>query len=109
MKLTGKNVMVTGGAGFIGSHLLDRITEENPANLIVVDSFFLGNERNLTETRRACPDLKLYRMDASNLAAIGDQDYALHNTIISHDDGDFACIAGGVYISGDVQIGHSAI
>lgn len=70
MKLTQKNVMVTGGAGFIGSHLVDRIARENPANLIVVDSFFLGREENLIEARKVYPNLKLYRMDASNLAAM---------------------------------------
>ncbi|MFN8380548.1 MAG: NAD-dependent epimerase/dehydratase family protein [Anaerolineales bacterium] len=70
MKLTNKNVMVTGGAGFIGSHLADRISKENPANLIVVDSFFLGNEDNLIKARKSFPELKLYRMDASNLAAM---------------------------------------
>lgn len=62
--------MVTGGAGFIGSHLVDRIARESPANLIVVDSFFLGNEENLIEARKTFPGLKLYRMDASNLAAM---------------------------------------
>jgi UDP-glucose 4-epimerase len=70
MKLTKKNVLVTGGAGFIGSHLVDRIARENPANLVVVDSFFLGREENLIEARKAYPNLKLYRMDASNLAAM---------------------------------------
>jgi UDP-glucose 4-epimerase len=70
MKLTQKNVLVTGGAGFIGSHLVDRIARDNPANLVVVDSFFLGREENLIEARKAYPDLKLYRMDASNLAAM---------------------------------------
>ena len=62
--------MVTGGAGFIGSHLVDRIARDNPANLVVVDSFFLGREENLIEVRKAYPDLKIFRMDASNLAAM---------------------------------------
>ncbi len=70
MKLKGKNVLVTGGAGFIGSHLVDRIVEENPAELVVVDSFFLGREENLAKAREAYPGLKLFRMDASNLAAM---------------------------------------
>ncbi len=70
MKLKGKNVLVTGGAGFIGSHLVNRIVMEDPANLVVVDNFFLGKEENLVEARRLCPDLKLYRMDASDLAAM---------------------------------------
>jgi UDP-glucose 4-epimerase len=70
MKLKGKHVLVTGGAGFIGSHLVDRLAKESPASLVVVDSFFLGREQNLTEARKICPDLKLFRMDASNLAAM---------------------------------------
>jgi UDP-glucose 4-epimerase len=70
MKLTQKNVLVTGGAGFIGSHLVDRIARDNPANLVVVDSFFLGREENLIEVRKAYPDLIIFRMDASNLAAM---------------------------------------
>ena len=70
MKLHDKNILVSGGAGFIGSHLVDRIARENPKILIVVDSFFLGREENLIEARKAFPNLKLYRMDASNLAAM---------------------------------------
>ncbi|MBE2182006.1 MAG: NAD-dependent epimerase/dehydratase family protein [Anaerolineae bacterium] len=68
MSLAGKSVLVTGGAGFIGSHLVDRIIQDAPANLVVVDNFFLGSESNLIEARRAFPALKVYRLDASDLA-----------------------------------------
>jgi UDP-glucose 4-epimerase len=70
MKLRGRHILVTGGAGFIGSHLVDRLSREEPASLVVVDSFFLGREENLVEARQAFPGLKLFRMDASNLAAM---------------------------------------
>ncbi|MBN1306088.1 MAG: NAD-dependent epimerase/dehydratase family protein [Anaerolineales bacterium] len=70
MNLKGKNVLVTGGAGFIGSHLVDRLITEEPEKLVVVDSFFLGTEKNLSEAYKAFPALKLYRMDASNLASM---------------------------------------
>lgn len=63
---------MTGGAGFIGSHLVDRIIEENPANLIVVDNFFLGNLANLAEARNSFQDLRIYRLDASDLSAMQD-------------------------------------
>jgi nucleoside-diphosphate-sugar epimerase len=41
-----KRVLVTGGAGFIGSHLCDRLLERG-CDLIVLDDFSSGNERNL--------------------------------------------------------------
>ncbi|MFH1326493.1 MAG: NAD-dependent epimerase/dehydratase family protein [Candidatus Falkowbacteria bacterium] len=40
-----KNVLVAGGAGFIGSHLCDRLIEDN--KVICIDSFITGNERNI--------------------------------------------------------------
>lgn len=70
MKLAGKNVMVTGGAGFIGSHLVDKLISCNPAKIVVVDNYFLGNEENLTNAYEECSDLKEYRLDASNLPAM---------------------------------------
>lgn len=65
-------MLVTGGAGFIGSHLVDRLIAESPKRIIVVDNFFLGNERNLLDARAAYPDLEVLRLDASNLAAMQD-------------------------------------
>ncbi len=34
-----KQYLVTGGAGFIGSHVVDRLLEQNPAKVIVLDNF----------------------------------------------------------------------
>ena len=34
-----RRILVTGGAGFIGSHLVDRILREEPARIVVVDNF----------------------------------------------------------------------
>jgi UDP-glucuronate decarboxylase len=39
-------VLVTGGAGFLGSHLCERLLSEN-ANVICVDNFFTGAKRNI--------------------------------------------------------------
>lgn len=70
MRLRGRSVLVTGGAGFIGSHLVDRLTREEPGKLVVVDNFFLGHEENLATARNAYPDLTVLRLDASDLAAM---------------------------------------
>jgi nucleoside-diphosphate-sugar epimerase len=42
------HILVTGGAGFIGSHLVDRLVAEG-AHVIVVDNFITGNKKNLTK------------------------------------------------------------
>ena len=44
-----KNVLVTGGAGFIGSHLCDEILKNHPRSLTILDNMSLGNLRNLDE------------------------------------------------------------
>lgn len=64
--LTGKSVLVTGGAGFIGSHLVDRIAVERPSRLVVLDNLYLGRESNLTDARLRFPELHFYREDATD-------------------------------------------
>jgi UDP-glucuronate decarboxylase len=39
-------VLVTGGAGFVGSHLCERLLNEG-ANIICVDNYFTGTRRNI--------------------------------------------------------------
>ncbi|MFN5553565.1 MAG: NAD-dependent epimerase/dehydratase family protein, partial [Hyphomonadaceae bacterium] len=41
-----KRVLVTGGAGFLGSHLCERLLESG-AEVICVDNFFTGTRRNV--------------------------------------------------------------
>jgi UDP-glucose 4-epimerase len=46
MELSGKQVLVTGGAGFIGSELVRRLVEAN-AEVVVVDNLVNGRRENL--------------------------------------------------------------
>lgn len=43
----GKTVLVTGGAGFIGSHLVDRLISDGVNQVIIVDNLFLSSENNI--------------------------------------------------------------
>ena len=45
--INNSTILVTGGAGFIGSNLIDRLINENAKEVIVVDNLFNGNEDNL--------------------------------------------------------------
>lgn len=47
--LGNEKVLVTGGAGFIGSHLVDRLVEEN-ADVTVLDNLSTGRKENLTQS-----------------------------------------------------------
>jgi UDP-glucose 4-epimerase len=68
--LAGTSVVVIGGAGFIGSHLVDRIVDEGPARLTVVDNLFLGREEYLSAARRRFADLRFVHHDATDLEAM---------------------------------------
>jgi UDP-glucuronate decarboxylase len=41
-----KKILVTGGAGFVGSHLVDKLMMEGH-EVIVVDNFFTGQKKNI--------------------------------------------------------------
>jgi len=43
---TSKRILVTGGAGFLGSHLCDRLIDQGH-DVLCVDNFFTGSKRNV--------------------------------------------------------------
>ena len=42
-----KTIIVTGGAGFIGSNLCEILTNDNNNNVICVDNLLTGNIKNI--------------------------------------------------------------
>ncbi|CAM6087304.1 unnamed protein product [Calypogeia fissa] len=54
-------VVVTGGAGFVGSHLVDRLMERGDS-VIVLDNFFTGRKENL-QKHYGDPRFELIRHD----------------------------------------------
>ena len=51
--LSGQTILVTGGAGFIGSHLVDRLLREGAREVVVIDNLFTGDEDNLASDRKS--------------------------------------------------------
>jgi UDP-glucuronate decarboxylase len=58
-----QRVMVTGGAGFLGSHLIDRLIEAGHY-VICLDNYFTGHKRNL-EHLHGHPHLETLRHDVT--------------------------------------------
>ena len=56
-----KNILVTGGAGFIGSHLCDKLLEQG-SHVICLDNFFTGSRKNVTHLL-GNPEFELIRHD----------------------------------------------
>ena len=56
-----KKVLVTGGCGFLGSHLVDRLLERGN-HVIAVDNLFTGSEQNISQ-HKSNPNLMFLRCD----------------------------------------------
>ena len=49
MDLRGKRLLVIGGAGLVGSHLVEQLTETDAGEIIIYDNFYRGRRENLRE------------------------------------------------------------
>jgi len=62
VNLQGKRLMVIGGAGFVGSHIVDQLLAEQPAEVIVYDNFVRGTRANV---QQAASDPRVRVVNAS--------------------------------------------
>jgi dTDP-glucose 4,6-dehydratase len=72
-----KRVLITGGAGFLGSHLCDRFLAEG-YKVIAMDNLLTGSLKNIEHLFKE-KDFEFYHNDVSKFVHIsGDLDYILH-------------------------------
>jgi len=82
MKLEGSKVLVSGGAGHIGSHIVDELLAKNVEKVIVYDNLAEGRVSNLQNDAR----IELIRRDIRDYEdlsiAMKDVDYVFHTASI---------------------------
>lgn len=72
-----KNVLITGAAGFLGSHLCDRFIKEG-YSVIAMDNFITGDKKNLQHLE-SHPNFHFIKHDVTKFIKIeGYLDYILH-------------------------------
>ncbi|WP_109832837.1 UDP-glucuronic acid decarboxylase family protein [Reichenbachiella versicolor] len=75
--MTKKRVLITGGAGFLGSHLCDRFLAER-CHVIAMDNLITGSLENIEHLFHR-EDFEFYHHDVSKFVHVsGDLDYILH-------------------------------
>ncbi len=72
-----KRILITGGAGFLGSHLCERFIKEG-FHVIAMDNLITGDLRNIEHLFKH-PDFEFYHHDVSNFVHVpGELHYILH-------------------------------
>ena len=84
VKLSGKKILITGGAGFIGSNLCESLLDLNN-EVVCLDNFTTGKRENLTSFLKN-PNFTLIEGDIRNLqdcmSATKEVDYVLHQAAL---------------------------
>lgn len=63
MNYVRKRVMVTGGAGFLGSHLCERLVEQGH-DVLCIDNYYTGRRDNIAHLQD-CPNFEMMRHDVT--------------------------------------------
>jgi UDP-glucose 4-epimerase len=80
-KITNSKIFITGGAGFIGSYVVEQLLEHSPARICILDNFIRGSHENMKNFSNN-PIVKFVEGDIRNEAlleeCIKDSDYVYH-------------------------------
>ena len=72
-----KNILITGGLGFIGSHIADELIEDN--EVTIIDNLSTGNMKNLKNPEHANLKIAIDDLSTANLdELLEDIDYIFH-------------------------------
>ena len=80
MSVAGRKFIVIGGAGFIGSHVVERLLQEKAAKVTVFDNFSSGRKWHL-EHGRIQPRLRVMRGDVADLPVLANAMKG-HDTVV---------------------------
>ncbi|MGG1690850.1 NAD-dependent epimerase/dehydratase family protein [Heyndrickxia ginsengihumi] len=72
-----EKVLVTGGAGFIGSHIVEAL-QQNQYEVIVIDNFSTGHHRNIADLSVNVHKCDITNPEVINLIASIKPDYIIH-------------------------------
>ena len=78
VRFSGARVLVVGGAGFVGSNLVNQILEQDPREIIVVDNLISSDVSNIPSDSRVRFVFGSITDDRILAALPGDLDYAFH-------------------------------
>ncbi|MDQ3973177.1 MAG: NAD-dependent epimerase/dehydratase family protein [Actinomycetota bacterium] len=76
--LAGRAVAITGGAGFIGSHLTEQVLEAGASSVTVIDDLSTGSASNLAACGTAARLVEGDVLQADKLACLAEADLVFH-------------------------------
>ena len=80
-KVKGSTILVTGGAGFIGSYVIEQLLPLQPKKIIIIDNFIRGSKENMKSFFNN-PVIEFHKGDMRDTAllekCIAGTDYVFH-------------------------------